>query len=38
MESMEVEVVNLDILECKEMMKDFIKKNKKLWQEDIGEL
>ena len=38
MESMRVEVVNLDILECKEMMKDFIKKNKKLWQEDIGEL
>ena len=33
----EVEIINLDLLECKQMMKDFIKTNPKLWNEDIGE-
>ena len=33
-----VEVINLDLDECKNMMKTFIEKNPKLWNEDIGEL
>ena len=33
-----VEVINLDIEECKEMMKKFIDNNPDLWKEDIGEL
>jgi len=33
-----VEVVNLDLDVCKQMMTDFIEKNPKLWNEDIGEL
>jgi len=33
-----VEVVNMDLPECKAMMKEFIEKNPKLWNEDIGEL
>ena len=32
-----VEVVNLDLDECVEMMQAFIKKNPTLWNEDIGE-
>jgi len=32
-----VQVVNLDLEECVEMMRTFIKKNPKLWEEDIGE-
>lgn len=32
-----VEVTNLDLRECVEMMKQFIKENPKLWDEDIGE-
>lgn len=31
-----VEVVNLNLSECKEMMKRFIENNPKLWNEDIG--
>ena len=38
MESMGVEVINLDSLECKEMMRKFIDENPTLWNEDIGEL
>lgn len=33
-----VEVVDLDIDECKTMMKEFIEHNRELWDEDIGEL
>lgn len=38
MESMGVEVINMDVEECKKMMRDFIKANPALWNEDIGEL
>ncbi len=38
MESHEVEVINLDLDECKDLMKTFIENNPKLWNEDIGEL
>jgi cytosine deaminase len=38
MESMGVEVINLDSSECKEMMRKFIDENPTLWNEDIGEL
>ena len=38
MESMGIEVVNLNSEECKEMMRKFITENPKLWFEDIGEL
>lgn len=38
MESMGVEVINLNSEECKEMMRNFITENPKLWFEDIGEL
>jgi creatinine deaminase len=31
-----VEVIDLDLAECVEMMKDFITKNPTLWNEDIG--
>ena len=33
-----VEVINLQLKECVEMMTDFINKNPSLWYEDIGEL
>lgn len=33
-----VEVVDLDLEECKVMMRDFIRKNPLLWGEDIGQL
>lgn len=33
-----VEVVDLDLDECAQMMTDFIKNNPKLWNEDIGDL
>ncbi|MEI6080507.1 MAG: nucleoside deaminase [bacterium] len=33
-----VEVVDLDLDECKDMMKEFIEKNPDLWNEDIGKL
>lgn len=32
-----VKIINLDSDECKNMMKDFIKHNKKIWNGDIGE-
>lgn len=38
MESMGVEVINLNSKECKEMMRKFIAENPRLWNEDIGEL
>lgn len=38
MESMGVEVINIDSAECKKLMSDFIAANPKLWNEDIGEL
>lgn len=38
MEEHGVEVVDLDLSECKNMMNDFIKKNPELWREDIGTL
>ncbi|MFA5337223.1 MAG: nucleoside deaminase [Candidatus Omnitrophota bacterium] len=30
-------IINLNLKECKEMMRDFINKNPGLWSEDIGE-
>jgi cytosine deaminase len=38
MESRGVEVVDLDLPECKQLMRDFIEKNPLLWNEDIGTL
>ncbi len=38
MESHGVEVTDLNLAECKRLMKDFIKANPDLWNEDIGEL
>ncbi len=38
MQSHGVEVINMNLDECKNMMKMFIGKNPKLWNEDIGEL
>ncbi|WP_263854029.1 hypothetical protein [Methanohalophilus profundi] len=32
-----VEVVDLDISECKMLMKEFIREYPELWNEDIGE-
>lgn len=31
-----VEVVDLDLAECRELMEEFINKNQQLWNEDIG--
>lgn len=31
-----VQIVNLDLEDCKKMMRDFIKTKPKLWNEDIG--
>ncbi len=36
MESHGVEVINLDLTECKQLMREFIEKNPLLWNEDIG--
>ena len=36
MESHGVEVIDLDLDECKQLMSDFIHKNPHLWNEDIG--
>jgi creatinine deaminase len=36
MESMGVEVINVESEECKEMMRKFIAENPELWFEDIG--
>lgn len=38
MESHGVEVINLDLDECKNLMKEFIANNPTLWNEDIGKL
>ncbi len=38
MESHGLEVIDLDLDECKQLMKDFIEKNPRLWYEDIGKL
>ncbi len=38
MESHGVEVIDLDLDECKKLMHDFIRDNPDLWKEDIGEL
>jgi len=32
-----VKLVNLDLKECKDLMREFIKKNPRIWNEDIGE-
>ena len=37
MESHGVEVIDLNLPECVQMMEDFIEKNPELWNEDIGE-
>lgn len=36
MESHGVEVINLDLDECKQLMQDFITQSPQLWNEDIG--
>ncbi|ACK69574.1 CMP/dCMP deaminase zinc-binding [Gloeothece citriformis PCC 7424] len=36
MESHGVEVIDLNLNECKQLMQDFIETNPKLWNEDIG--
>jgi len=36
MESVDVEVIDLNLSECIEMMKKFIEENPALWKEDIG--
>lgn len=38
MEEHGVEVIDLNIDECKKLMRDFIQNNPKLWNEDIGKL
>jgi cytosine/creatinine deaminase len=38
MQSHGVEVIDLNIEECKELMRNFIKNNPVLWNEDIGKL
>jgi len=38
MKSMGVEVIDLDLDECKQLMRDFIRDNPELWNEDIGRL
>lgn len=38
LESKGVEVINLNLEECKKLMRGFIQLNEKLWFEDIGEL
>lgn len=38
MKSMGVEVVDLNLDECKNLMSDFINANPELWNEDIGKL
>ena len=36
MESQGVEVIDLDLDECKQLMSEFIERNSQLWNEDIG--
>ena len=38
MESHDVKVIDMNLDECKQLMKDFIETNPELWKEDIGEL
>jgi creatinine deaminase len=38
MESHGVEVVDMNLVECKRLMRDFIKRKPELWNEDIGKL
>lgn len=38
MEQHGVEVIDLDLQECVEMMENFIQSHPKLWHEDIGEM
>jgi cytosine deaminase len=38
MESHRVKVIDLNLDECKQLMRDFIENNPDLWKEDIGEL
>jgi cytosine deaminase len=38
MEAHGVEVTDLDLVECKQLMSKFIQENPQLWDEDIGEL
>jgi len=38
LESKGVEVIDLDLEECKQLIRGFIELNEKLWLEDIGEL
>jgi cytosine deaminase len=38
MEEHGIEVINLDLDECVTMMREFIDRNPRLWNEDIGEL
>lgn len=38
MESHGVEVIDLNLDECKQLMREFIQSNPELWNEDIGEM
>jgi creatinine deaminase len=38
LEAQGVEVIDLNISECKKLMRDFIRSNPQIWNEDIGEL
>lgn len=38
LESQGVEVIDLDLAECKQLMQDFIQQHPRLWHEDIGQL
>lgn len=38
MEGHGVEVIDLDLMECKELMDEYIRANPEVWSEDIGEL
>jgi hypothetical protein len=38
MESHGVEVIDLNLDECKQLMSDFIQNNPTLWNEDIGKI
>ena len=33
-----IEIIDLNLEECTQLMKDFIQNNPELWNEDIGEL
>lgn len=38
LESQGVEVIDLDLAECKQLMQEFIQQHPRLWHEDIGQL